>query len=311
MKVIASKLPPRRADRTYFSSGRAAFSFLVAEVVRPRRVWLPTFTCWSLVSAMQRRFPGVELAFYAVDRELECRYPAALEPDEMLVFIHFFGRENRAELPRGGVLLEDVSHAFLSRFPRRGDHLFGSLRKLFKIGDGGFVEGFFNPIYEPSRKLDTWLRYEALDWRDLREAENMLDREWTVSDISSQSLAVLLATDESEARRRRVENERFLAERLTVGRAQVEFRDGEVPLLHQRMLPSPEERDSLRRHLSSQGIFTSIHWPTHPLARERGPGIADVLWLEAHTLAIPVDSDYGLQEMDRIVTECARWAASR
>ena len=55
--LIGSKLPPERTERTYFHTGRAAFSFLIEQVIRPKKVYLPTFTCWSLVSAMSRRFP--------------------------------------------------------------------------------------------------------------------------------------------------------------------------------------------------------------------------------------------------------------
>jgi hypothetical protein len=309
MTVIASKLPPKRVAKTYFSSGRAAFAYLVGEVIRPRRVWLPTFTCWSLVTTMLRRFPQLELEFYGVDRSLKCSYPERLAHDELLVFIHFFGHGNLDPLPGGGVLLEDVSHSYLSSIPRRGDFVFGSLRKLFKVGDGGFIEGFHNPVYEPARKLDTWLRYEASDWRDVREAENMLDRDWALTDMSSQSLAVVLGCDESDVRTRRVENERHLFENFGPGRPAFEFREGECPLLHQRIMATTAERDSLRQHLAAQGIFTSIHWPTHPSALAKGPDIEETLWLEAHSLAIPVGSDYGLEEMGRIVAAAATWSS--
>ena len=90
--LIGSKLPPLRTERTYFSSGRAAFAFLLQHVVRPRRVYLPSFTCWSLISTLIQRFSHIDLVFYPVDRDLFCHYPEAVADDEMLVFIHFFGQ---------------------------------------------------------------------------------------------------------------------------------------------------------------------------------------------------------------------------
>jgi hypothetical protein len=306
--LIASKLPPLRTDRTYFSSGRAAFAYLIGELVRPRVVYLPAFTCWSLVSTMQRRFAGVELRFYPVRRDLACSYPAYLDQGEALVFIHFFGYENQEPLPAGpGVLIEDVSHAYLSNVPPRGAFIFGSLRKIVKVGDGGFLDGFHNPVYEPDRKLDTWLRYEAEDWTDMREAENMLDRSWSICDMSSQSLAIVLGIDRDQVRRRRQENERFLRDNLAAGRPIRPYRANECPLLHQRLFDDTEERDALRAHLAAEGIFTSIHWPTHPLVRQNENAREDPLWLESHSLAIPVASEYGLDDMERIAESVFRW----
>lgn len=309
--VIGSKLPPHRGPQTYFGSGRAAFSYLVGEHVRPRRVWLPTFVCWSLVSAMERRFPGVELCFYSVDRDLTCHYPQGLDAGECLVFVHYFGHENRGALPvsAGGVVLEDLSHAWLSRIEQRGDHAFGSYRKLVKVVDGGFVRGVHNPVYEATRKLDGWLRLEARDWRDVREAENMMDRSWALCDISSQSLAVLLTIDRDAVAARRRENEALLRQGLPVGTALGVVAEHEVPMVHNRLLGSPQERDALRAHLARQSIFTSIHWPTHPrvLAAQDDVDVTGALWLEQHILSVPVAEDYGAHDMHRIITAAQAW----
>jgi hypothetical protein len=306
--IIGSKLPPEHADVTYFNLGRSAFAYLVEHVVRPKRVYLPAFTCWSLVSTTLKRFPKVELVFYPVDRNLKCQYPAGVAKDEMLVFIHYFGHENRAALPPSdGCVLEDVSHALASQIPYRGDYIFGSLRKAMKVADGGFIRKFFNPIYEPSRKLDTWLRYEAVDWRDMREAENMIDRKWELTDISSQSLAVILTSNLDLVRLKRQKNERSLAKNLCVGRPLVEYRDHEAPLLHNRLFDSKKERDSVRAFLAGKGVFTSIHWPTHEQVRESGLDIEDVLWLEEHILSIPVSQDFGVNDMEYIANCVADW----
>jgi hypothetical protein len=308
--LIGSKLPPDHIDRTYFSSGRAAFSYLVGEVVKPRKVYLPAFTCWSLVSAMQRRFAGIEIEFYPVTRDLSCRYPACVDVDELLVYIHFFGYE--CPLPYGlerkGTLLEDWSHAYLSQIKPTGDYVFGSYRKIVKVADGGFIDRYFNPVYEPSRKLDTWLRYESKDWRDVREAENMTDRDWQIADISSQSLAVLLGANGDLIRHKRRKNEAFLQAGMKVGSPLLHFRANECPLLHNRLFATAEERNSVRAFLASRGVFTSIHWPTHPAVRQSQCDIEDVLWLEEHILSIPVSHDYGLNDMEYIVACTEEWS---
>jgi hypothetical protein len=125
--LIGSKLPPDRIDRTYFHSGRAAFSYLIGQVIRPKKVYLPTFTCWSLVSAMARRFPHVKLEFYPVRRDLKCIYPDRVLEGEALVFIHYFGHENDCVLPPcEGTLIEDFSHSYMSQISPRGHYVFAA-----------------------------------------------------------------------------------------------------------------------------------------------------------------------------------------
>ena len=110
-------------------------------------------------------------------------------------------------IPEQCVLLEDCSHVPESFAAVSTGTAFGSLRKVYRVADGGFLRGRFNPLYEPSRKLDAWLRCEAADWRDLREAENMTDRDATISDIASQALSVILTADDLNiAARRRATN---------------------------------------------------------------------------------------------------------
>lgn len=306
--LIGSKLPPQHVDRTFFNSGRAAFAFLVENIIKPRKVYLPTFTCWSLVSTMGRRFPNIEVEFYPVRRDLSCVYPSFVAEGELLVYIHYFGYENKTPLPQSkGTILEDISHSYVSRINHRGDFVFGSYRKIMKVGDGGFINTYFNPIYEEGRKLDTWLRYEAKDWRDVREAENMTDRDWQITDISGQSLAVLLKADPDSIRSKRLANERFLMENIAAGQPLLYYRPTECPLLHNRLLQNQEDRDSLRAFLAKKGIFTSIHWPTHEAVLKSGQDIEDTLWLEAHIISIPISHDYGLNDMEYIADCVHQW----
>lgn len=306
--IIASKLPPKHTQRTYFNSGRSAFAFLIGQIVKPTRVYLPAFTCWSLVSTMEKRFPEIEVEFYPVERDLTCRFPQHVAPSEAIVFIHFFGYVNDTPLPTcEGTLIEDTSHSYLSEIDIRGEFVFGSYRKITRVGDGGYLHGFHNPVYEPSRKLDTWLRYESTDWRDMREAENMLDRDWQICDISSQSLALLLAQDDNQVRKQRQENENWLFENVRAGKPLRAYQKHECPLLHQRIFDSTEERDSLRAFLASKNIFCSIHWPTHPLVAASMCDATDAKWMEAHSMAIPVSSEYSLDDMKRIVRTVKDW----
>ena len=255
--IIGSKLPPIHTDTTYFNLGRSAFAYLIEQVIKPNKVYIPAYTCWSLVSTMQKRFSEIEIEFYDVNKDLNCKYPKELIRGEVLVFIHFFGHENKTPLPqnKGGIILEDISHALVSKIVFRGDYVFGSLRKCMKVSDGGIIlNKFFNPIYERSNNLDSWLRYEAVDWKDMREAENMLDRSWAVRDISSQSLEVLLTSNFDLIRRLRYKNEKYLFDKIKVGKPLIDYSDNEAPLVHNRLIETKEKRDLLRNLLAHKGM---------------------------------------------------------
>jgi hypothetical protein len=302
--IIASKLHPATTNKTYFNLGRSAFAFLIGEIIKPNKIYLPSFTCWSLVSATKIRFPRIELEFYNVRRNLIPEYPSIIKQGEVLVFIHFFGSLNKTPLPinNGGVILEDISHAYTSQIKYTGDFIFGSLRKSFKVADGGIIlDNFFNPVYEKGSNLDSWLRLQAADWKDVREAENMLDRKWYIKDISSQSLEIILKSNLEEIQTSRFRNYSYLKEHIKVGYPLLEFKSNESPLVHNILLDNVVERNKLRRDLAEKGIFTSIHWPTHPLVQERATEFPDTIWLENHILSIPVAQDYNLNDMEYIV----------
>lgn len=311
---IASRLPPLRDSRTWFSSGRSAFSWLLSDVVKPGRIFLPTYICWSLVDVMLDRFPNVRLEFYSVDRHLNCARPAVENPDDAVVDVHYFGHESlldRNELQ--ATVLEDCSHCLLGEFATDSaickTHRFGSLRKVFRVADGGFIDGEFCPRYDADSHTEAWLRLNASDWRDLREAENMVDRQFQISDISSQSLATILATSDDFAKSQRRINNSFLVENFPCGESLVNFADDECPLLHNRSFETPDERNSLRDFLLQHKVFTSIHWPTHQhLLNHRDTiDIEDAVWLQDHTFAIPVAQDFGEREMELICSTAKKW----
>ncbi|MGB4738714.1 MAG: DegT/DnrJ/EryC1/StrS family aminotransferase [Fuerstiella sp.] len=320
---IASRLPPLTDSRTWFSSGRAAFAWLLKDAIRPRRVILPTFICWSLVDVVVQRFPNIQLDFYSVSRTLNKTYPVSSNADDAIVDVHYFGHKSSAPVESiSATVLEDWSHCPLTESPLsptdqrlrpgsdgRNFYRFGSLRKAYRVADGGFIDGLFNPKYESDAHPDAWLRLAANHWTDLREAENMLDREFRISDISSQSLAVILKTQPQLAADRRRANNSYLNENLATGNALVKFANNEAPLLHGRRFDSEDERNSFRHFLADRQIFTSIHWPVHEHLKQRQDtiDIEDALWLEQHTLAFPISDHLTEQQMEQICDAAAEW----
>lgn len=301
----ASRLPPSASPWTFFSSGRAAFAFLLRDVVAARRIFLPTFICWSLVDVVQKSFADREVIFYSVDSQLGCQLPPDLTADDAIVWIHYFGQHR--SLPSGlpSTLLNDCSHLLLAEddpTDPRTTYSFGSLRKMYRVPDGGFITGDFHPLYESDRHLEGWLRQQAADWTDLREAENMVDRRWRMSDISGRSLAIILRADRQAIRQKRRSNHQFLLDHFCGGRSHLSFDEHDVPLLHNRAFESRQQRDDLKAFLAKHGFFASIHWPVHEvvLAQREVCDVSGALWLQDHTFALPVAEDFDEQMLSSV-----------
>ena len=80
-------------------------------------------------------------------------------------------------------------------------------------------------------------------------------------------------------------------------------------MIHNRLMTSKEERDSLRSYLADRNIYTSIHWPTHQrvLSASDDVDISGTLWLEAHIISFPVSEDYNLNDMEHICEAIGAW----
>jgi len=137
----------------------------------------------------------------------------------------------------------------------------------------------------------------------------MTDRDSTIGDIDSQSLATVLTDDDQRIRTRRSANQRQLANGLNIGHPMVKFDPDDSPLLHNCLLPTTQDRDSLRSYLAERDIYCSIHWPAHPLLHEMPDNIdsTDAHWIANHVLSFPVSQQYGEEQMTRICQACEDW----
>ena len=307
---IASRVPPKTGDNTWFSSGRAAFAWLIGQHSHLQTIHIPTYLCWSLINVLQDRFPHIDVRFYSMDRRLRPQFPRHVGSDAAVLVVHYFGRRSSIpHLPSGTLLLEDSSHMPVSLVPASRGYSFGSLRKVYRTASGGFLSGAFNPVYETGRNQDAWLRRQATDWKDLREAENMTDRDWKICDIESHSLATVLTDDDHQIRAQRSNNQRQLEKHLTVGEHMLRFEPDESPLLHNCLLPTTTDRDSLRAFLAARDIYCSIHWPTHPVLMgvQDEVDCTDAQWIADHVLSFPVSQHYDEEDMSRICEACDDW----
>ncbi|NWK56816.1 hypothetical protein HW115_14430 [Verrucomicrobiaceae bacterium N1E253] len=123
---------------------------LLCNLSRPKKVWLPSFLCNSITSAIPKH---TEISFYPVDGRLkthDLKWVKHINKKDLVIFIDYFGFPSdttslQAVSERGATILQDASQALLSTFERPyADFTLYSPRKTVGVPDGGILTSHKN-----------------------------------------------------------------------------------------------------------------------------------------------------------------------
>lgn len=131
-------------DTIAFASARGALRFVV-ERATPPAVWLPSFSCPALSSAV--RDAGVAPSYFAIDERLRAddSWVEDVGESDVVVLIAYFGVPIRASLAaslraRGAIVIEDACHTWEApEIGSASDLVLRSPRKIVGVPDGGLL----------------------------------------------------------------------------------------------------------------------------------------------------------------------------
>lgn len=188
---LHTQFPFAHDDMALLMSGRCGLSHVLADLdaqgesTRPRRVYMPVYTCETVMAPFEKA--GYELVFYRVDRRL---IPHFLSEDlrgcGAFLLTGYYGfstwREGTLDgrppedleawleaLSAAGIkLIFDLTHTLFDPepLPRTWDYAAGSARKWLGIPSGGFAfkhHGTFDVQPRPADERHIALRKQALD----------------------------------------------------------------------------------------------------------------------------------------------------
>jgi hypothetical protein len=293
---------------------------IVRDLVAPRRVWLPSYLCDSVLSGLSDG--DTALTFYPVDLRLQLpdrRWLSSVRQGDLAVFVSYFGfpadRQAADEAhARGAITVWDGACALLSEMTIDADFAVLSPRKFVGIPDGGVVlcrragdasslaalrlspppALWWRSALEMCRGRPAFDRGQAGDeWLALCEqAEDAPKGALAMSELSARLLAT--AFDWGAIAQRRRVNYAALARALPDLALLPALPAGSVPFGFPIRL---RDRDAVRARLRQSGVLTPIHWELPPAV----PGeFVDSHRLSAETLTLPCDQRYGLEDMDRL-----------
>ena len=311
--------PFLRPGVLHLASARAAF-FLLVRALRPRRVWLPSYLCSSIVQSFRRA--GADVEFFPVGEDLFCGSAAWLDrvaQGDLVLRIHYFGFPNtdpvfHEAVARGACLVDDAAQALLSEgLGTDASFVVFSPRKFVGLPDGGclvmrcslgdFSEQLLTPPPEAwwhESLSAVSLRREfdcvggARDWfTQFRSAENNVPVEpHAMSELTWRLLTH--GINFKAIADRRSDNYRYLYKLLSDVAVFKDLPEGVVPL---GFPVRCQARDSVRKALFQQEIYPPVHWSLEafvPASFEASHRLA------AKIMTLPCDQRYGADDMWRV-----------
>ncbi len=289
-------------DAIKLNSGRHCFRYIL-QVQKPSKVFIPYYCCDSVLEALHDECIANEC--YHIDDRFEIKESPALEQDQRLLYVNYFGLKTNYAVHLaqvyGSNLILDYTQAFFCR-PIKGIDTFYSPRKYFGVPDGGYL--YTEKTNTAPLKRDTSLsRFNHLVGRldqsatafygDFGKASATLSFE-PVKQMSKVTQHILNGIDYSRAQLVRERNFYYLHGQLKeTNLIPLDLDTVFGPMIYPYLIDDPD----LRQRLIASKIYVATYWPELK-ARLETTSVEGKL--VAYLLPLPIDQRYGLDDMQRI-----------
>lgn len=298
-----------------YQSARAAFTALLDQV-RPRRIWLPWYTCGTMLEGPEQL--GVEIERYRLDDNLLPLNLDRVAPNDWVLYVNYFGVCSAlvdrvvANLGPERVVV-DHSQAFYAP-PAECLGTIYSPRKFFGVPDGGYL---VTPLpIEPPMEEDTgsFARLKPLlirlsegpeaGYGAVRDARRSL-RNQSPMRMSALTKSMLERIDYASALAKRNENFESLHRALGgLNRFPLPRGQPSGPMCYPYLGPRP----GLHEWLIENRVYVGRYWPDMGAEAEAAARWERELYLNC--VPLPCDQRYGHDAMDRIIELVRAFEAS-
>lgn len=317
-------------DSHLFSTARQAVRFVLQDISPDKkRALLPEYTCHSVIDPFLKE--GYDIFYYPVDRKLRLslsKVNRLIEKYDIGVFLFhpYFGFDSLIEdekISSQVKVIYDATQTMYSSFDYDFyDYKVGSIRKWAEVLDGAFAEkktGSFTKTFDfvEDDKLTSLmmeasqLKYEYMeeDRGDKKEflrlysaGLNAIRQAKEIFAMSSRSKLVVDNLNLEELKESRRSNFSKLLSYPNwdkIGQPVFSKLDDQVVPLYFPLHLKVDRRD-FQGHLAQNDIYAPIIWSKPDIYESRQVD-EDVAWIYEHTLSIPIDQRYGLDDMDRLL----------
>ncbi|MEA5002279.1 MAG: hypothetical protein VB081_02135 [Christensenella sp.] len=311
-----------------FRSGRDALR-LLAKSLYPahKRAFMPVLSCPSMTEPFQKN--GFQVVYYPMRKDFSADdhfLDEHLADGDVLLHMNYFGiapeHGHIHRQLRNLVTIDDRTHSLRQAMEAQccADHMLFSVRKWVSLADGGLLLSkkqirpnydVYDSAYRDAKqqamdKKSAYLQNGAPETKEtflrlFAQAEQQLDSDNSVMEMSKESARVLKTTDFSSVEIKRKKNAELLFQMLPEYALLPHVKEG--PLFFPVMVKNQKEA---QEHLAQNNIYCPVIWPI----QQSASGVCAFSEnIAAHMLAVPCDQRYSPKEIEYIggkVREAAR-----
>lgn len=310
MKEIGGYFNLELADRGGFlhddgillNSCRNALEFVLLSL-RPKRIWLPKYTCDSVLQPVKHL--KLNYCFYSIDKNLEIPLLSLNETDVVL-YTNYFGLKDSytkelAERYGRRLIIDNAQSYYSERI--KGIATIYSPRKFFGVPDGGiaYVDNPINKKFKQDKSYDRcrhlMRRYDetaAEGYSDFRTNDNYLDNREILL-MSELTKAILRSIDYDSVKTKRNINFNYLHNNLSESNGlNIKFEDIACPMVY----PYYSKKNDLRRILIDNKVYVATYW--HNVLCNSNIETLEFDFAK-NILPLVIDQRYGIKDVSRII----------
>lgn len=297
------------AGAFHLNSGRHALEFILRSQNKlPKTIWLPYYTCDSVIQPLIRL--GIPFRFYHINSQFELEQPINLASDEMIIVNDYFGLKDQYVESlylyyREQVIFDCTQAWYMRELP--GAKQFYSPRKFFGLPDGGVA---WTPIQQELRleqdhsadRCNHLLKRIDADsyagYQDFRNVSAIIS-ELPLLKMSKLTERLLGSIRHEDARTTRLGNYSTLHNALSESNLikvpeKISFNSVGCPMIY----PFVSTDIGLRQRLIDNKIYVATYWPG---IENWTPAGAFEIELSQNLIPLPIDQRYGPKDMKRII----------
>lgn len=293
----------------HLNSGRHALEFILRSQDKlPKAIWLPYYTCDSVIQPLNRL--GISFRFYHINSQFELEQPINLAPDEMIIVNDYFGLKDQYvesvySYYREQIIIDCTQAWYMRELP--GAKQFYSPRKFFGLPDGGVAwtpiqrELMLEQDHSADRCNHLLKRIDkdsSAGYQDFRTVSATISG-LPLLKMSKLTEKLLCNIRHEDARTIRLDNYSTLHNKLSeANRIKVpdiiSFAQGGCPMIY----PFVSSDRGLRQRLIDNKIFVATYWPG---IEDWTPAGSFEIELSQNLIPLPIDQRYGTEDMKRII----------
>ncbi len=312
-----------------FFSGRDALRFLLRKLSESYFYLLPSYLCYEVIRPFEEL--NLNYDFYRIYFQPaplidfdNLKKKAKKHKNPLIVIIEYFGFTYDYSLEFPFIL--DISHSLLSERERKWEvkplYIFGSLRKLLPLTDGGILfynENLSNEVAKPDPKMfltkfsanlirflhniipeETEFLYSYAYNKLDKKFEEALSKSKNPKKISLLSEYLLKRIPFKKFKQRRRENFEYLLSHMNNKKIKPMFNNLPDKIVPLNFPFWSEEKEKIKKLLVSHRIYPPTLWSYIPNTIQKGE-FPEVYEVPKKLLSLPCDHRYNLNHMDKII----------